>query len=54
MLKVECRYLAKLELIENLLHAIENDDNITSIDDIAIKLKRSRLFYRNQLAKLEM
>lgn len=52
MLKVECRYRAKLELIESLLYAIENDDNLNDLEQVLTYLKRSELFYRSQLVEL--
>lgn len=52
MLKVECKYRAKLELIESLLNTLESD-KIVDIDDVIVKLKRSYWFYRNQLSDLD-
>lgn len=52
MLKVECHYRAKLDLIGSLLTYLESNNELT-IDDIIAKLKYSELFYRNSLANLE-
>lgn len=52
MLKVECRYRAKLDLIGSLLTYLESNDELT-IDDIIAKLRHSELFYRNSLVNLE-
>lgn len=52
MLKVECRYRAKLDLLCDILTFLENTDSI-EVDEIITRLKRSEYFYRNQLAQLE-
>lgn len=52
MTKVECRYLAKLDMLNSILSYLENDNNLT-IDDVIVRLRRSEMFYRNSLAQLE-
>ena len=52
MTKVECKYNAKLDLIQSILYMIENEEDLT-IDDLYNKLRRSEMFYRNALAHVD-
>lgn len=52
MLKVECRYRAKIDVLNSLLQSIEDDKAEITVDDIVVKLKRGLIFYRSQLAEL--
>lgn len=53
MTKIECRYQAKLEIINSLLDYLDNlDDEQVDISELKSRLVRSQLYYRNQLTEL--